>query len=399
MINEISFCEVCGSTDLVSVLDLGMHPLCDDLVPMDSNRKCEEYPIEILHCPKCNTSHQRFQVDKKVLFPRTYHYRASLTNDVLDGMKNLVNEHINQYGDIKGLKVLDVGCNDGSLLDYFKEMGASTYGLDPTDAVVDANLKHVCYQKYFDENSAEELHNEHGLFDIITFTNVFAHISNLETVIKGLSKLMHKSSYLVIENHYLSSILKSNQFDTFYHEHPRTYSLNSFQFIAEKLNLNISSIEFPSRYGGNVRVTLSKQKPVDQETIKTTLINERENTLSDYEKMNEFIDSWRSKKSEEIFKICKNSKVAGKAFPARASILIKLLGLDESCFAEIYEKPKSPKIGHYVPGTKIGIYSDEDLFKNPDKYDYIINLAWHLNKEIESYFQKNNIKSKLINIL
>ena len=69
--------------------------------------------------------------------------------------------------------------------------------------------------------------------DLICFTNVFAHIENLNELLKNLKALINKDTVLIIENHYLGSILKKNQFDTFYHEHPRTYSLKSFSFIAK----------------------------------------------------------------------------------------------------------------------------------------------------------------------
>ena len=72
--------------------------------------------------------------------------------------------------------------------------------------------------------------------------------------------MINEDTVLIIENHYLGSILKKNQFDTFYHEHPRTYSLKSFNFIAKKLNVNILKVQFPKRYGGNIRVILGRRK-------------------------------------------------------------------------------------------------------------------------------------------
>ena len=78
---EIKSCEVCGNEEIDVVLDLGMHPMCDDLVPIDDGRVCKEYPIEILFCKNCNTAHQHFQVPKHELFPATYHYRSRFTAD------------------------------------------------------------------------------------------------------------------------------------------------------------------------------------------------------------------------------------------------------------------------------------------------------------------------------
>ena len=67
--------------------------------------------------------------------------------------------------------------------------------------------------------------------DFITFTNVFAHIENLTELIKNIKLISSKETKVIIENHYLGAIFKNSQFDTFYHEHPRTYSLSSFEFI------------------------------------------------------------------------------------------------------------------------------------------------------------------------
>ena len=66
-INEITSCEVCGAKNIQSVLDLGKHPMCDDLIPVGDSRICSEYPIEILFCSNCKTAHQRFQVPKEDL--------------------------------------------------------------------------------------------------------------------------------------------------------------------------------------------------------------------------------------------------------------------------------------------------------------------------------------------
>ena len=128
----IDSCEVCGNTKLETVLDLGKHPMCDDLVEVTSDRVCKEYPIEIVYCEECQTAHQKYQVPKHELFPKNYHYRSRFTADVLNGMKNLVNNCEETFGSLKGKKVLDIGCNDGSLLDFFREKGALTFGIEPS---------------------------------------------------------------------------------------------------------------------------------------------------------------------------------------------------------------------------------------------------------------------------
>ena len=155
-------------------------------------------------------------------------------------MKEVLGKSKSFYKSLKGKVVLDVGCNDGSLLDFYKREGAITIGIEPTNAVDEARLKgHHIYKSYFDKKTILKVKKKFKRIDIITFTNVFAHIENLRQLIKNLSLLMTDETFLIIENHYLGSVIKKKQFDTFYHEHPRTYSLQSFFRISHLLNANL----------------------------------------------------------------------------------------------------------------------------------------------------------------
>ena len=224
-------CPIC-KFKLSKVLDLGSHPLCDDLKKIKDHSKNKLYRIIILYCDNCCTAFQKYNVDKKVLFPKTYHYRSKFTEDVLNGMEDLVKDCKKKINNLKNKNVLDIGCNDGSLLNLFKKYKSNTIGIEPTGAAKDANKKkHFIINDYFDANSIKILKKKFKKIDIITFTNVFAHIDNFEMLIVNLKKIINKNTIIVIENHYLGSILKKKQFDTFYHEHPRTYSLNSFLHI------------------------------------------------------------------------------------------------------------------------------------------------------------------------
>jgi len=397
----IKNCEVCESTGFKQVLNLGSHPLCDDLIKVGSKQKSKMYKIEILFCKKCFTAHQKYQVNKKILFNKNYHYRARFTNDVLNGMKNLVEESIKFFSNPRGKTVLDIGCNDGSLLNFFWKKGFRTIGVEPTNAFKDANKKHKIFNNYFDRNLVNQLKRKKNKIDLICFTNVFAHIENLNELLKNLKALIDEDTVLIIENHYLGSILKKNQFDTFYHEHPRTYSLKSFNFIAKKLNVNILKVQFPKRYGGNIRVILGRRKTKESNKI-SYLISKEKKFIKGFQKMNTLIKNWKIKKFNQIKKLyLKNGKLIAKAFPGRAAILIKLLNLNENYISAVYEKPNSKKIGYYVPGTKIPILSDNLLFKKikQRKINIIINLAWHLSKEIKNYLRSKKYKKIIFDIL
>lgn len=396
--NEITGCEVCGSRTLEPALDLGAHPMCDDLVAVGDVRRCREYPIVILYCAACRTAHQRFQVPKAELFPKTYHYRSRFTADVLNGMAGLVESCERRFGPLRGKLVVDVGCNDGSLLGFFREKGAKTAGIEPTGAAADAKSKgHPVYDDFLSEDVARRLVAQRGKADLVTFTNVFAHIEDLPAVLRAVRALSKPETVIAIENHYLGAVFDSSQFDTFYHEHPRTYSASSFAAIAKSLGVGLSGVEFPARYGGNIRVFLGG-------AVSTTLPEELEKKEAGFgarfAELGRNVALWRKNKRRILGELVKkHGPLRAKAFPGRAAILVKLLGLDETIIKTVHEKPGSLKIGHYLPGTRIPIVSDDELFASPADESPLVNLAWHIPAEIRAYLEAHGRTEPVVDIL
>ncbi|MGH1418068.1 MAG: class I SAM-dependent methyltransferase [Hyphomicrobiaceae bacterium] len=399
---KIDGCEVCGGSELQPSLDLGKHPMCDDLVPVGNPIRPTLFPISIVFCPICKTAHQSFQIPKHTLFPTNYHYRARHTADVLNGMQDLVERCEAYVENLSDIKVLDIGCNDGSLLSFFAEKGAKCFGIEPTDAAADAaKAGHIVINDFLTPEVAERFVAEQGSPDIITFTNVFAHIEDLPSVIRALLTLANPTTVLVIENHYLGAVLDRYQFDTFYHEHPRTYSLSSFVKIAASLGCKVVSAEFPKRYGGNIRVIMSFNNAHSENDL--SIFEEQIRTEEGFgdrlNKMGRLIPRWREVKRAEISEaVAKHGPLHGKAFPGRAAILVKLLDLDETMIQAVYEKPGSMKIGNYIPGTRIPILSDDEFDARPSKNTPLLNLAWHIASEIHGYMRKRGYNGEIIDL-
>ena len=394
----IKKCQICSNKNLKQILDLGNQPLCDDLKKKGVGKK---YKTKIIFCDKCFTAFQKYNVDKKILFHKNYHYRARNTKDVVNGMKELANSALKKIHKSGRINVLDIGCNDGTLLDIFKKKGCKTYGIEPTNAFKDAIKKgHKIFNCFFNYKNAKKIKKQIKDIDIISFTNVFAHIDDLDELLKSLKIMLDKNTMVVIENHYLGEVIKKNQFDTFYHEHPRTYSLNSFLHIAERIKLRIEDVQFVKRYNGNIRVFLKNKNKKNNIKVKKFISNEKKLIKLVY-KFQDKLDMWRVKKKIEVNSIVKKyGPISAKAYPGRAAILINLLGLNKDFISSVYEKKMSLKLGYLVPGTDIPIISDELLIRENNKKKIILNLAWHINKEIKSYLKKElNYRGKVIDIL
>ena len=216
-------------------------------------------------------------------------------------------------------------------------------------------------------------------------------------VIRALKILSDDETKIVIENHYLGAILAKRQFDTFYHEHPRTYSFTSFEHIAEALGMSVARVDFPDRYGGNIRVFLGRG---DRAGIDRAALHGRERSFGDdLVQLSREVAHWRTKKLAQVAALVReHGPLSGKAFPGRAAIPIKMLKLDHDAITAVYEKPGSGKIGHYVPGTRIPILSDDDFAAGSHKAP-IVNMAWHIASEIEGYMRGRGFSAPIVDII
>ena len=388
IVAKIETCEVCLSKLAGPELDFGDQPLCDELkASPEESLHVTKYHQNIILCQICLTAHQKYQVPKKELFKPNYHYRASLTQDVLNGMEELAIS-CSKYKNLNEESVvLDVGCNDGSLLSIFKKIyNVKTIGVDPTDSIDDALDLDLKIKDYFSSDTIEKINEKFNKVDVITFTNVFAHIEDLKSLLVNLKKIISDETLIVIENHYLGSIIEQNQFDTFYHEHPRTYSIKSFDFISNQLDVGILEILFPKRYGGNIRVIMSKQIRKKKEDIL-----EDKFILSDFQKIQSHYESWNTDSKKIIEDLISSGyKFNGKSLPARGVMLINSLDITKSFMPKVFEQNFSPKVGNYVPGTDIYIDKDENLTG-----DNLIIWSWHVVEEIISYLKKIEFKGSI----
>lgn len=393
---KLDYCQICNSSNLDTVLDLGFQPLADNLRSL--NEKNEEtifYPLKINLCRNCILLQTSCIVEDKKLYPSNYHYTPGISKQVRDNFNAFAKKTIDLYKLKKTDLILDIGCNDGSLLDEFKNLSFSNlFGIEPTNTVKIAKSKgHKTIQDFFNIKSAETFLKKSNKPKIISTTNVFAHTGKLGDFIEGLLKIMNKDTIFILENHYLSSIISKNQFDSFYHEHLRTYSLTSLKKLLSIYGINLVDAYVTSRYGGNIQAHFSINKNIKpSKNVGYILRKEKKDRLNKLDKYTMFKQNIQKNKNQlyEFLNSNKNKLIVGKSFPARASILIHHFEYLKDFINIVGEQSSSKKINHYIAGTNIKIV-DSKIFKK-EKPDYMLIFAWHMFENIREKWIKIGLK-------
>ena len=400
-IGRIKNCQICNSTDLLDVINLGDQPLANSLLKnIEDDNKLEKYPVNIVRCNECTLLQIDYIVDQEKVYHLDYPYLPGITKTVDNEQLDLSNYLYKELNLKEDQLVVDIGSNDGSLLKHFKAKGLKTIGVEPTNISKIANKNGIkTIQSFFNEETSENIIKDFNKAKLITCTNVFAHMSTLGDVMDGIVNLLDEDGYFCFENHYIMEILDKVQYDTFYHEHLRTYSLISLNKLFEMYGLNLFDAMNVPRYGGSIRCIVSKKKINQTDRLKSLIEKEKDCLIKNSKKTYDtFVNNIIASKESLIKKInqlkAANKKIIAKSCPARAVVLLNYCGLNNTHLDYIAEQPTSLKLGQYVPGTKLKIIDDDILTKKEP--DYVLLLAWHLSEPIIKKWKKRGLKSNFI---
>lgn len=395
---KILTCQISGKNDLIKFLDLGLMPPVNNFRLKNNPRKDEmHYPTELYFSKSSKLVQLGSIVNKEILFPKSYPYTSSTTKILKKNFKNLSEQVPTLVNFKKNDLIIDIGSNDGNLLSFFLDK-IKVLGVTPEDIGKIAIKRGIpTILRYFDNQTVNIIKKKYSKAKIITATNVFAHIDNIQNLIKNIKKCLLKNGVFISESHYLIPLLKQLQYDTIYHEHLRYYSLTSLNYLFKQNGLEIFYAEEIPTHGGSIRVYCSRigNYKIDK-IINKILLKEKKYLKKSY--LLKF--SERVKKNKiKINKILnelkyKNYKIAGISAPSRGSILINYLGLDSSVIDCIFEIKGSHKINKYIPGTDILVRKESKEVLN--KYDYLVIFSWHIFKEIKKNLIDKGFKGKFI---
>ncbi len=389
----LSHCQICGSEDLRLLIDLGHQPPCDSLLTKDKLNQPEvTYPLRLNQCTQCSLAQLDYVVPARTVYPFEYPYRAGISWPVVAAHKAMARSLVDRFG--AGF-CLDIGSNDGTLLAQFKELGCAVIGVEPTDIADIARKAGITTVKdFFSEAVAINIRINYGCANLITMTNVFAHMGDLGEVVRGICEVLTDDGVLVIENHYLLDILECNQFDSIYHEHVRTYTLRSLRTLFKQYGLEVFDVDRVPRYGGNIRVFVGNVgKNSVTSRVGELLRREEASGLYDAEAWERF--TARVLKGKDLFmEFARTHDIVGCSAPGRASTLLNFYGVTPAMMPWTGELDGSLKIGKYVPGCHIPIVSNRRIIQ--EQPENLVLLAWHYGNEIETRLRKEGVRSTLV---
>ena len=403
-LNSRDSCRICGSKNLTSILNLGdqyfanYSPKSNDVVPFE-----EKIPLELVRCDKsidpksCGLVQLRHTTPPNLMYDR-YFYRSGINQTMTNNLNEIAKQAISKIKINPNDIVIDIGCNDGTLLQNYKELPIRSIGFDPAKNMVQFSQQTgaTIITEFF---SAEEFIKNYGSekAKIITSIAMFYDLEDPNQFVDDISKILHPDGIWILELSYLPLMLSQNAFDTIVHEHLEYYHLDALEFLLSKFNLKVVDIQLNDINGGSFRVVVQhKEKSIDNKSLQhITELREKEKNLnlSTNQPFNDFIIKINAEK-DKLVTFIKTEVSAGKTVhcygaSTKGNTLLQFYNLDKKLIQFIADK-NPDKWGRKTIGTDISIISEEESHSmNPD---YFLILPWHFINEFKER-EKNYLKN------
>ena len=371
-------CAGCGGRQFDSILGLGIVPLAGYFPTKRELSKQSRYPLNLVVCKYCKLVQTDSVIDPALLF-EDYRYLSSVG---LSGHFKNVADLINDKYQIKDKKILEIGCNDGVLLEPLKRLGADVEGGDPAKNIVkvarDKGLK--VYNDYFNDKTfgGDKFKSK---YDIVISNNTFAHIIDIQSVIKGINKVLKSEGIFIFEVHYLKSLIDGKQWDNVYHEHIFYYSITALQKMFQRHNMTLIDFEEIPIHAGSIRVTVRNRLEFLPNKILDRITDESKN-ICDLNYLNQYgkdVEKHISDFNNQISILSKENAIAGYGASGRANMFCNLTNLNSDIVRFIVDESPE-RCGRYIANTDIPIVDIETLENS--NVNLIIIFAWNYSKMI-----------------
>jgi len=399
IIKKMQQCFICENKELRLVLSLGHQPPSNAFIKKEGLNVPEiTYPLDVFFCGECFLVQLGYCVNKAEMFS-DYVYTTGSNSSLIANFSQLVKMLIERYSLSKRDLAIDIGSNDGTLLSFYKPKGVKILGIEPSSIAKMAVESGVPTMKaFFNEDTVEEIVQGHGKAKIITATNVFAHVENLHSMVKGISQLLTPDGVFVSESHHLLSLIRDNQWDSIYHEHLRYYSLKPLMYLFNLFGLEVFDAELIGTHGGSLRVFAAKIGAYEISSNAMRIVAEEEKlglySFDALQKFKEKVVMHKLMIQQMLIDIKKDGgRIMGIGAPAKGNTLLNYCNLTPDILDAIVER--SPlKIGLYTPGTHIRVEDESLLFTEQPEYGLL--LSWNIANDIIPKLKEKGFNGKII---
>lgn len=392
-IKKITHCRVCKKNDFSKVLTFGPTPLANAFLKKDGIDKEEYfYPLDVYFCNNCKFLTLGHVVSPIVLF-KDYVYVSSTSQVFINHFKMFAQDVYSQFNLTKSSLVIDIGSNDGILLKPFKALGAKVLGIEPASKIADLSQKEgiKTINNFFSALLARQIVGQYGNAKVITANNVFAHIDDLDEVIRGLGILLEDNGLFIMEAPYLVDFLEKRYFDLVYHEHLSYWSVKSLIVLFKRFDMSVFDVQKVPVHGGTIRVFVEKKsgKYNIEKSVEKFLKLEKKWGLDKKQTYIEYANKVLENKVKLLALLKKiksqNQTIAGYGASAKGNTLLNYFSIGPE-FLEYIVDDSLWKQGLYTPGKRIPVVSSKTLYGK--KPDYLLILAWNFAESIMKNHEK-----------
>jgi hypothetical protein len=383
---KLQHCRVSGSSNLVSVLNLGEQALTG-VFPNNPSVDVTKGPLELVWCPDSGLLQLNHSYDASEMYGDNYGYRSGLNQSMVDHLTHKVSylERLAQpkFGDT----VLDIGSNDCTLLKAYSISGLNRIGIDPTGrkfaSYYPADVKLV--PTFFSADAYHSATQEKA--KIVTSIAMFYDLDDPIAFARQIEAVLADDGVWHFEQSYMPSMLRLNSYDTICHEHLEYYSLAVVKKILDAADLKLVDVVMNNINGGSFAVTATKaaNKSIKPNSAVIDWLLDQEDRMGlstprPYREFEERVFRHRDDLSRLIKSlVADGKKVYGYGASTKGNVVLQFCGLTANeipAIAEVNEE----KFGRVTPGTHIPIISEKEA--RAAKPDYFLVLPWHFKDGI-----------------
>jgi methylation protein EvaC len=374
-----NICKICGSARLHKIIDFGKVPNANNLVTKAELNNVKNYSLVFYWCQDCTLFQQIEPAPREDLFNLNYTYKTGVNVPSVQDFKSFATRMSEQLPR-RDFAVV-IASNDGTEIELLEEYGGfkKVIGVDPSANVAEiANRQgFLTVVDYFGHELSEKMVKKHGNADLVVAKGVFAHIPDPKDMLAGMKNLINENGTIMIEIHWLKSLVEHAEIDSLYAEHYYEFDMKAMKVLADSLSLKIVDAEYlPHMQGGEIRFIIKKH---GDDAVVEKFMKEEETaglyTLEGMKKLQERAEE-RKKKLVALIKglKAKNKSIAVWSAAAKVPTTFNYCGITNAevdCAYEISEY----KIGKYIPKSNIPVKSE--LLMEHDMPDYLILGSWN----------------------